>query len=160
MQELPPTATLVSTMPQRCGIPLLSPHAQLTWQLIATSQQGIVRHGPYLMQRQGQQGVSRTTYSLSLQHLYLPEGLQVNLLLPGGSLVGLGGCLSARCVGEELLPLATCCRFPHCLCVKGILNSKPSEVQSGESLVRSIPLKQTVPGHFLAQQQDCPHGNF
>lgn len=109
----------------------------------------------------GQEGVSRARSSISLQHLCLPGGLQANALLPGGSLVGLGICLAARCVGKKLLPLPTCRLFPCCLSVNGPLNSKPPEERRGEeSLVTSALAKQTVPEHSQAQQRDCPHGNF
>lgn len=79
----------------------------------------------------GEEGVSRARSSISLQHLYLPGGLQANALLPGGSLVGLGIRLAARCVGEKLLPLPTCRLFPCCLSVNGPLNSKPPEERRG-----------------------------
>lgn len=109
----------------------------------------------------GQEGVHRAGSSISLQHLCLfAWGLQANVLLPGGSLVGLRECLTAKCVEEELLSLLTHHLFPCCLSVNGPLNSKLPEERKGESLVTTALTKQTVPGHSQAQQWDCPHQNL
>lgn len=122
--ELPSAAMLRSTLPQRCGAPLISPHAQLIWQLIATSQWGLARHGPHVTLRQGRRvSAGPDPASLCSTSICLGGCKQ----MPGGSLVGLGVRLAARCVGEELLPLRTCHLFPRFFSVNGPLNSKPRE---------------------------------